>query len=64
MTVKDALHFRESRPEGVTTCKIDETIETIANRLVKAEVGFLVTSCFENFVFNSEPFRVSVFRHF
>lgn len=39
MTVKDALHFRESRPEGVTTCTIDETIETIANRLVKAEVS-------------------------
>jgi len=42
VTVKDALHFRESRPEGVTTCTIDETIETIANRLVKAEVHRLV----------------------
>ena len=38
VTVKEALQFRESRPEGVTTCKIHETIETVANRLVKAEV--------------------------
>lgn len=42
VTVKEALQFRESRPEGVTTCKIHETIETVANRLVKAEVHRLV----------------------
>ena len=40
VTVKDALQFRESRPEGVTTCTIHESIETVANRLVKAEVRF------------------------
>ncbi len=37
--MKDALQFRESRPEGVTTCTIHESIETVANRLVKAEVS-------------------------
>lgn len=42
VTVKDALQFRESRPEGVTTCTIHESIETVANRLVKAEVHRLV----------------------
>ena len=53
--MKDALHFRESRPEGVTTCKIDETIETIANRLVKAEVRLKTILSKPGFSF-SDPF--------
>ena len=44
VTVKDALQFRESRPEGVTTCTIHESIETVANRLVKAEVRIFLSN--------------------
>lgn len=42
VTVQSALSHRDSRPEGVTTCKLSETIETVAKRLVKAEIHRLV----------------------
>lgn len=42
VTVQSALSHREQRPEGVTTCRLNETVETVAKRLVKAEVHRLV----------------------
>jgi len=43
VTVQSALSHREKdRPEGVTTCKLNETVETVAKRLVKAEIHRLV----------------------
>jgi len=42
VTVESALSHREKIAEGVTTCKLNETIETVAKRLVKAEIHRLV----------------------
>lgn len=42
VTVQSALTHRDQRPEGVTTCKLNETIETVVKRLVKAEIHRLV----------------------
>lgn len=39
VTVQSALSHRDQRPEGVTTCKMHETVETVAKRLVEAEVN-------------------------
>jgi len=42
VTVQSALSHRDQRPEGVTTCKMHETVETVAKRLVEAEIHRLV----------------------
>ncbi|XP_071812748.1 5'-AMP-activated protein kinase subunit gamma-1-like isoform X5 [Apostichopus japonicus] len=42
ITVEEALKFRQTYFEGVSTCKADETLEVIMDRIIKAGVHRLV----------------------
>lgn len=39
ISVEEALKFRHSYFEGVSTCKADETLEVIMDRIIKAGVS-------------------------
>lgn len=48
MTMQEAIRRRKCFVEGVIKCYPDETLETIIDRIVKAEVGFVIKDFQEN----------------